>query len=179
MSFVGCSIAGRSYGMGGTGSLRSIGYIEPEEAAATAASAAGRRSVAGAVETEGAITAVAPSAAGAAAGASASAGHAHVGSPSPAHEFWLLLSLCHTVVPERDGKKAAATPSADAFADLSYQASSPDELALTNAARAAGYVFLSRTPEKVTVSVNGRALRARVCVCVCAGAGHRAVRPGA
>lgn len=47
-----------------------------------------------------------------------------------AHEFFLLLSLCHTVMSEdKDGK-------------LEYQAQSPDEAALTSAARNFGFVFL-------------------------------------
>ena len=46
------------------------------------------------------------------------------------HEFFTLLSLCHTVMPEeKDGK-------------LTYQAQSPDENALVSAARTFGFVFL-------------------------------------
>ncbi|VDD95383.1 unnamed protein product [Enterobius vermicularis] len=58
-------------------------------------------------------------------------------------EFWRLLALCHTVMPERkDGR-------------LEYQAQSPDEAALTSAARNFGYVFKSRTPNTITIEVNG------------------------
>jgi phospholipid-translocating ATPase len=46
------------------------------------------------------------------------------------HNFFALLSLCHTVMPEeKDGK-------------LAYQAQSPDENALVSAARTFGFVFL-------------------------------------
>lgn len=46
-----------------------------------------------------------------------------------AHEFFLLLALCHTVMSEdKDGH-------------LEYQAQSPDEAALTSAARNFGFVF--------------------------------------
>ncbi|RXG67747.1 Phospholipid-transporting ATPase ID [Armadillidium vulgare] len=58
--------------------------------------------------------------------------------------FFKLLSLCHTVMPEiKKGK-------------LEYQAQSPDEGALVSAARNFGFVFLSRTPNSITISVNGK-----------------------
>ncbi|KAF8371965.1 tat-2 [Pristionchus pacificus] len=59
-------------------------------------------------------------------------------------EFWLILSLCHTVMPERDK------------GNLVYQAQSPDEAALTSAARNFGFVFVSRTPTSITIRDNGR-----------------------
>uniref|UniRef100_A0A3Q4GYP5 Phospholipid-transporting ATPase n=1 Tax=Neolamprologus brichardi TaxID=32507 RepID=A0A3Q4GYP5_NEOBR len=60
-------------------------------------------------------------------------------------EFFRLLSLCHTVMPEE--KKEG---------ELNYQAQSPDEGALVTAARNFGFVFLSRTPETITVIEMGR-----------------------
>ena len=39
---------------------------------------------------------------------------------------------------------------------LEYQAQSPDEAALTSAARNFGFVFKSRTPQSITVEVNGK-----------------------
>ncbi|XP_047740035.1 phospholipid-transporting ATPase ID-like [Hyalella azteca] len=58
-------------------------------------------------------------------------------------EFFRLLALCHTVMPEvKNGK-------------LEYQAQSPDEGALVSAARNFGFVFLSRTPNSITISANG------------------------
>uniref|UniRef100_A0A669B013 Phospholipid-transporting ATPase n=1 Tax=Oreochromis niloticus TaxID=8128 RepID=A0A669B013_ORENI len=60
-------------------------------------------------------------------------------------EFFRLLSLCHTVMPEE--KKEG---------ELSYQAQSPDEGALVTAARNFGFVFRSRTPETITVVEMGR-----------------------
>ncbi|KAH7696056.1 phospholipid-transporting ATPase ID, partial [Aphelenchoides avenae] len=59
-------------------------------------------------------------------------------------EFWRLLAVCHTVMPER---KAG---------NLEYQAQSPDEAALTSAARNFGFVFKSRTPRSITIEVNGK-----------------------
>lgn len=38
---------------------------------------------------------------------------------------------------------------------LTYQAQSPDEAALTSAARNFGFVFKSRTPNSVTIEANG------------------------
>ncbi|CAD6194597.1 unnamed protein product [Caenorhabditis auriculariae] len=59
-------------------------------------------------------------------------------------EFWRLLALCHTVMPERDKGQ------------LVYQAQSPDEAALTSAARNFGYVFRARTPQSITIEVMGK-----------------------
>ncbi|XP_064618888.1 phospholipid-transporting ATPase ID-like isoform X5 [Lineus longissimus] len=62
---------------------------------------------------------------------------------SDCHDFFRLLALCHTVMPEeKDGV-------------LEYQAQSPDEGALVSAARNFGFVFRSRTPTTITIEVNG------------------------
>ncbi|CAD5219936.1 unnamed protein product [Bursaphelenchus okinawaensis] len=66
-------------------------------------------------------------------------------------EFWRLLAICHTVMPER---KAGST--------LEYQAQSPDEAALTSAARNFGFVFKSRTPDSITIEVGGQEERFEV-----------------
>ncbi|KRY36068.1 putative phospholipid-transporting ATPase ID [Trichinella spiralis] len=58
-------------------------------------------------------------------------------------EYWRCLSLCHTVMSEMKTNR------------LEYQAQSPDEAALTIAARCFGYVFLSRTPRSISVEVMG------------------------
>uniref|UniRef100_A0A8C2G6Q5 P-type phospholipid transporter n=1 Tax=Cyprinus carpio TaxID=7962 RepID=A0A8C2G6Q5_CYPCA len=55
------------------------------------------------------------------------------------HEFFKLLSLCHTVMVEHKGD------------ELVYQAASPDEGALVTAACNFGYVFLSRTQDTITI----------------------------
>ncbi|XP_029649206.1 phospholipid-transporting ATPase ID isoform X2 [Octopus sinensis] len=57
--------------------------------------------------------------------------------------FFRLLALCHTVMPEM--KETG----------LEYQAQSPDENALVSAARNFGFVFTSRTPNTITIEVNG------------------------
>ncbi|CAF2582547.1 unnamed protein product [Rotaria sp. Silwood2] len=59
-------------------------------------------------------------------------------------QFFTLLSLCHTVMPEeKDGK-------------IIYQAQSPDENALVSAARSFGFVFDSRTQNSITIRVQGQ-----------------------
>uniref|UniRef100_A0A8C6UTC7 Phospholipid-transporting ATPase n=1 Tax=Neogobius melanostomus TaxID=47308 RepID=A0A8C6UTC7_9GOBI len=62
-----------------------------------------------------------------------------------AQAFFRLLALCHTVMSEEKSP-----------GDLYYQAQSPDEGALVTAARNFGFVFLSRTPETITVVEMGR-----------------------
>ncbi|XP_069780393.1 phospholipid-transporting ATPase ID isoform X2 [Narcine bancroftii] len=66
-----------------------------------------------------------------------------IGDPK-VHEFFRLLSLCHTVMPEEKLK-----------GNLVYQAQSPDEGALVTAARNFGFIFRSRTPETITVDELG------------------------
>ena len=62
------------------------------------------------------------------------------------NEFYTLLAVCHTVIPE---------PDPDSPGQLIYQAASPDEGALVNAAAAFGYRFHSRTPSSVTIAAYG------------------------
>uniref|UniRef100_A0A182M6L0 Phospholipid-transporting ATPase n=1 Tax=Anopheles culicifacies TaxID=139723 RepID=A0A182M6L0_9DIPT len=62
----------------------------------------------------------------------------------PAHNFFRLLALCHTVMAEEKNGK------------LDYQAQSPDEAALVSAARNFGFVFKSRAPNSITIEVMGR-----------------------
>uniref|UniRef100_A0A674EY44 Phospholipid-transporting ATPase n=1 Tax=Salmo trutta TaxID=8032 RepID=A0A674EY44_SALTR len=62
-------------------------------------------------------------------------------------EFFRLLALCHTVMPEEKNE-----------GELVYQAQSPDEGALVTAARNFGFVFRSRTPETVTLYEMGTAV---------------------
>ena len=59
-------------------------------------------------------------------------------------EFFTLLAVCHTVVPEwSDG------------GELTYQAESPDEGALVKAAGRQGFQFRARTHDSITVRVQG------------------------
>ncbi len=59
--------------------------------------------------------------------------------------FMLVLSVCHTVVPEREGGGEGG--------EVVYRASSPDEEALVKAAKKLGVVFKERTPDHVTIDV--------------------------
>jgi len=59
-----------------------------------------------------------------------------------AKEYILCLALCHTCLPEaKDGR-------------LEYQSSSPDELALVQAARELGYLVTHRSSQSVTLRIN-------------------------
>ncbi|KAK2581679.1 hypothetical protein KPH14_002172 [Odynerus spinipes] len=60
------------------------------------------------------------------------------------HNFFRLLALCHTVMPEEKHGK------------LEYQAQSPDEAALVSAARNFGFVFKERSPNSITIEVMGQ-----------------------
>ncbi|KAG6444921.1 hypothetical protein O3G_MSEX003645, partial [Manduca sexta] len=59
------------------------------------------------------------------------------------HDFFRLLALCHTVMPEQKNGR------------LEYQAQSPDEAALVSAARNFGFVFRERSPNSITIEVMG------------------------
>ncbi|VDL81336.1 unnamed protein product [Nippostrongylus brasiliensis] len=58
-------------------------------------------------------------------------------------EILTMMAVCHTVVPERRN------------GELTYQCSSPDEGALVRGAASQGFVFHTRQPQKVVVSVLG------------------------
>lgn len=57
--------------------------------------------------------------------------------------FFTCMAVCHTVVPEGDDKTPNGPPI--------YQAESPDEAALTKAARDVGFEFLGRQSDYITV----------------------------
>eukprot|EP00771_Trimastix_marina_P001233 gnl/Trimastix_PCT/2288.p1 GENE.gnl/Trimastix_PCT/2288~~gnl/Trimastix_PCT/2288.p1 ORF type:complete len:753 (+),score=286.68 gnl/Trimastix_PCT/2288:1391-3649(+) len=59
------------------------------------------------------------------------------------YEFFMLLSLCHTCIPEQVGANK-----------VTYKASSPDEEAFVKAASKMGFMFYRRSPEHVTVQVD-------------------------
>lgn len=86
------------------------------------------------------------------------------------HEFFRLLSLCHTVMSEEKsegghgaesvpvGHKALSLTPMVSAGELLYKAQSPDEGALVTAARNFGFVFRSRTPKTITVHELGQAI---------------------
>lgn len=59
-------------------------------------------------------------------------------------EFMILMSICHTVIPEKTQ-----------FDEVIYHASSPDERALLQGARSLGFVFDTRTPNYVEIEAIG------------------------
>ncbi|KAK0176171.1 hypothetical protein PV328_000332 [Microctonus aethiopoides] len=63
------------------------------------------------------------------------------------HEFMVMLSVCHTVIPERINDT------------IIYHAASPDERALVDGARKFGYAFDVRTPAYVEILALGERLR--------------------
>ncbi|XP_029161028.1 probable phospholipid-transporting ATPase IA isoform X5 [Nylanderia fulva] len=63
------------------------------------------------------------------------------------HEFMVMLSVCHTVIPEKIDNS------------IIYHAASPDERALVDGARNFNYVFDTRTPNFVEVVALGETLR--------------------
>ena len=67
--------------------------------------------------------------------------------PQEFKDFLWLLSICHSVIPEKDETKPHG---------IAFQASSPDEGALVEAAADLGYVFTNRTSTTVTVNVNDK-----------------------
>lgn len=66
--------------------------------------------------------------------------------PSEIKDFLWLLSTCHSVIAEADSTKNHG---------ISFNASSPDEAALVEAAADLGYTFTSRTPNSICINVNG------------------------
>lgn len=91
-------------------------------------------------------------------------------------DFFRLLALCHTVMPEekKEGWQTLILQTLFSFfffftfphtvsqvnsvstGELNYQAQSPDEGALVTAARNFGFVFRSRTPESIMVMEMGQ-----------------------
>lgn len=63
--------------------------------------------------------------------------------------FILAIALCHTCVPEVEGHSSA--DGEQQIDNLSYQAASPDELALIEAARDLGYIVIDRDQNSLTV----------------------------
>lgn len=78
-----------------------------------------------------------------------------------AHEFFLTLAACNTVIPI-----LTENPSSDSGSSLGncsisvdYQGESPDEQALVAAASAYGYTLFERTSGHIVIDANGEKLR--------------------
>ncbi|KAI9179525.1 phospholipid transporting ATPase [Blastocladiella emersonii ATCC 22665] len=68
---------------------------------------------------------------------------------SKVREFFLLLALCHTVLPEK------VTDADNDVTTMTYKAQSPDEEALVTAAQSLGITFINRSQANMVVSVLG------------------------
>ncbi|CAA6654596.1 unnamed protein product [Spirodela intermedia] len=77
-----------------------------------------------------------------------------------AHEFFLTLAACNTVIPILSGKFILCNREfLDEAETIDYQGESPDEQALVAAASAYGYTLIERTSGHIVVDVNGEELR--------------------
>lgn len=78
-----------------------------------------------------------------------------------AHEFFLTLAACNTVIPiHMDDKSNYANGELhEDFETIDYQGESPDEQALVAAASAYGYTLFERTSGHIVIDVNGENLR--------------------
>ncbi|KAJ7950129.1 Phospholipid-transporting ATPase [Quillaja saponaria] len=79
-----------------------------------------------------------------------------------AHEFFLTLAACNTVIPILHHDTSSTYPSSELNEDvkaIDYQGESPDEQALVSAASAYGYTLFERTSGHIVVDVNGEKLR--------------------
>ncbi|KAL5540860.1 hypothetical protein UlMin_043642 [Ulmus minor] len=78
-----------------------------------------------------------------------------------AHEFFLTLAACNTVIPIITRGTSTCTRSEfdDCGDTINYQGESPDEQALVAAASAYGYTLFERTSGHIVIDVNGENLR--------------------
>ncbi|KAM7467897.1 hypothetical protein LguiB_015459 [Lonicera macranthoides] len=73
-----------------------------------------------------------------------------------AHEFFLTLAACNTVIPMLSQTESELQ---DNILAIDYQGESPDEQALVAAASAYGYTLFERTSGHIVIDVNGEKLR--------------------
>ncbi|KAH7843878.1 hypothetical protein Vadar_021755 [Vaccinium darrowii] len=81
---------------------------------------------------------------------------------SAAHEFFLTLAACNTVIPILTQSQSSSCTESEADEDveaIDYQGESPDEQALVSAASAYGYTLFERTSGHIVIDVNGEKLR--------------------
>ncbi|KAJ8898895.1 hypothetical protein K2173_008204 [Erythroxylum novogranatense] len=78
-----------------------------------------------------------------------------------AHEFFLTLAACNTVIPicSRDIPSITMSQLYEELESIEYQGESPDEQALVAAASAYGYTLFERTSGHIVIDVNGNKLR--------------------
>lgn len=79
-----------------------------------------------------------------------------------AHEFFLALAACNTVIPTRTQDRSSSCTESQIYEDIEtieYQGESPDEQALVAASSAYGYTLFERTSGHIVIDVNGQKLR--------------------
>lgn len=78
-----------------------------------------------------------------------------------AHEFFLTLAACNTVIPILAESPASSSGNSlsDGPISIDYQGESPDEQALVAAASAYGYTLFERTSGHIVIDANGEKLR--------------------
>lgn len=77
-----------------------------------------------------------------------------------AHEFFLTLAACNTVMPITSSLSSSSFGLAcDEVVSIEYQGESPDEQALVSAASAYGFTLIERTSGHIVIDVNGEILR--------------------
>ncbi|GAV70384.1 E1-E2_ATPase domain-containing protein/HAD domain-containing protein, partial [Cephalotus follicularis] len=79
-----------------------------------------------------------------------------------AHEFFLTLAACNTVIPILSHGTASSCVESELQEDvvaIDYQGESPDEQALVSAASAYGYTLFERTSGHIVIDMNGEKLR--------------------
>ncbi|CAN6289537.1 unnamed protein product [Urochloa humidicola] len=76
-----------------------------------------------------------------------------------AHDFFLTLAACNTVIPVRTENSHDLTSEVDEIGAIDYQGESPDEQALVTAASAYGYTLVERTTGHIVIDVLGEKLR--------------------
>lgn len=78
-----------------------------------------------------------------------------------AHEFFLTLAACNTVIPILTESPSSGSGSSlsDGPTSIDYQGESPDEQALVAAASAYGYTLFERTSGHIVIDANGEKLR--------------------
>ncbi|OMP06880.1 Cation-transporting P-type ATPase [Corchorus olitorius] len=81
-----------------------------------------------------------------------------------AHEFFLTLAACNTVIPIVSQDTSSGHRSSESWEDvdtIEYQGESPDEQALVSAASAYGYTLFERTSGHIVIDINGNKLSVR------------------
>ncbi|XP_051180788.1 phospholipid-transporting ATPase 1 [Lolium perenne] len=76
-----------------------------------------------------------------------------------AHDFFLTLAACNTVIPVSTGSSSDLTNELNEVGAIDYQGESPDEQALVIAASAYGYKLIERTTGHIVIDVQGERIR--------------------